>query len=66
MEIQTQIADLIKQFNYLHIKSKALLETTKKAVELAIEKDQDSALSFIKEGTLNDNETSDRANSARG
>lgn len=39
MEIQTQIADLIKQSNYLRIKSKGLLEKAKKAVELAIKKD---------------------------
>ena len=56
MEIQTQIADLIKQSNYLRIKSKGLLEKAKKAVELAIEKDQESALSFIKGEVINDND----------
>ncbi len=54
MEIQTQIADLIKQSNYLRIKSKGLLEKAKKAVELAIEKDQESALDFIKGKQTND------------
>ena len=54
MEIQTQIADLIRQSNYLRIKSKGLLEKAKKAVELAIEKDQESALDFIKGKQTND------------
>lgn len=54
--IQTQIADLILQSNYLRIKSKGLLEKAKKAVELAIEKDQESALSFIKGEVINDND----------
>ncbi|HHV6723283.1 TPA: restriction endonuclease subunit S [Haemophilus influenzae] len=52
--IQTQIADLIRQSNYLRIKSKGLLEKAKKAVELAIEKDQESALDFIKGKQTND------------
>ena len=39
MEIQTQIADLIKQSKYLRMKSKGVLEKAKKAVELAIKKD---------------------------
>lgn len=52
--IQTQIADLILQSNYLRIKSKGLLEKAKKAVELAIEKDQESALDFIKGKQTND------------
>ena len=54
--IQTQISDLIRQSNYLRIKSKGLLEKAKKAVELAIEKDQESALSFIKGEVINDND----------
>lgn len=53
-KIQTQIADLIRQSNYLRIKSKGLLEKAKKAVELAIEKDQESALDFIKGKQTND------------
>lgn len=52
--IQTQIADLIRQSNYLRIKSKGLLEKAKKAVELAIEKNQESALDFIKGKQTND------------
>lgn len=52
--IQTQIADLIRQSNYLRIKSRGLLEKAKKAVELAIEKDQESALDFIKGKQTND------------
>lgn len=54
VNIQTQIADLIQQSNYLRIKSKGLLEKAKKAVELAIEKDQESALDFIKGKQTND------------
>ena len=54
VNIQTQIADLIRQSNYLRIKSKGLLEKAKKAVELAIEKDQESALDFIKGKQTND------------
>jgi restriction endonuclease S subunit len=46
-EIQKQIADKIIESHKLRKESKELLETAKRAVEIAIEEDEDSAVSFI-------------------
>jgi len=48
-EIQTKIENLIKTSFQLKEKSKQLLEIAKKSVEIAIEKDENSAMEFIKE-----------------
>ena len=47
-EIQTKIENLIKTSFQLKEKSKQLLEIAKKSVEIAIEKDENSAMEFIK------------------
>ncbi|WP_207906459.1 restriction endonuclease subunit S [Nicoletella semolina] len=49
MHIQTKIASLIQQSNCLRLESKTLLEKAKIAIELAIEKDEKSALDFTRE-----------------
>lgn len=48
---QQQIANLIEQSFSLKKQSEYLLEVAKKAVEIAIEKDEEIALSFIKQKT---------------
>ncbi|MFM8333574.1 MAG: restriction endonuclease subunit S [Candidatus Methylumidiphilus sp.] len=47
METQTQIANLVQQSFALKAQSERLLETAKRAVEIAIETDEQTALAFI-------------------
>jgi len=51
MEIQTQIADLVQQSFAFKAKSERLLETAKRAVEIAIETDEQTAVEYINEQT---------------
>ncbi|MGX2949199.1 restriction endonuclease subunit S [Frederiksenia canicola] len=46
--VQKQIADLIQKSSYFRIRSREHLDQAKKAIELAIEKNQDIALDFLK------------------
>lgn len=47
MAIQTQIADLVQQSFVLKAESERLLETAKRAVEIAIETDEQTAMDYI-------------------
>jgi restriction endonuclease S subunit len=49
--IQTQIADLVQQSFALKAKSERLLETAKRAVEIAIETDEQTAMAYINDQT---------------
>ena len=46
-DTQTQIADLVQQSFALKAKSERLLETAKRAVEIAIETDEQTAMAYI-------------------
>lgn len=46
---QEQIAELVEESFKLKVESERLLEVAKKAVELAIEVDEEEAMKFIKE-----------------
>ena len=48
-KVQTQIEEKIKESFKLKEKSKQLLEVAKRAVEIAIEKDEDEAIKYIEE-----------------
>jgi hypothetical protein len=48
---QTQIADLVQQSFALKAKSERLLETAKRAVEIAIETDEQAAMVYINDQT---------------
>jgi restriction endonuclease S subunit len=48
-DTQTQIADLVQQSFSLKAKSERLLETAKRAVEIAIETDEQTAMAYINE-----------------
>ena len=52
-KIQTQIQQKIGESFNLRKQSKHLLECAKKAVELAIEKDEKTAMQWLKEQTKN-------------
>jgi len=45
--LQTEIAELIQQSHALRAESKKLLEVAKKAVEMAIEQDEEEAITFL-------------------
>jgi|WetSurMetagenome_2_1015567.scaffolds.fasta_scaffold03015_2 type I restriction enzyme M protein len=47
IEIQTQIADLVKQSFALKSESEKLLETAKRAIEIAIETNEQTAMDYI-------------------
>ncbi|MDD2660220.1 MAG: restriction endonuclease subunit S [Methylococcales bacterium] len=51
MTIQTQIADLVQQSFALKAESERLLATAKRAVEIAIETDEQTAMDYINEQT---------------
>ncbi len=48
MEAQTQIATLVQQRFTLKAQSEHLLEVAKRAVEIAIEQDEQTAMDYIK------------------
>ena len=50
-DTQTQIADLVQQSFALKAKSERLLETAKRAVEIAIETDEQTAMAYINDQT---------------
>ena len=51
MPTQTKIADLVKQSFSQKAKSKHLLETAKRAVEIAIEDSEAAALAYLETNT---------------
>ncbi|MDD1628849.1 MAG: hypothetical protein LUQ48_00300 [Methylococcaceae bacterium] len=50
-DTQTQIVDLVQQSFALKAKSERLLETAKRAVEIAIETDEQTAMAYINDQT---------------
>jgi type I restriction enzyme S subunit/type I restriction enzyme M protein len=50
-EVETKIASLVQQSHEARKKSKKLLEIAKRAVEIAIEKNEEEALSYIAENS---------------
>jgi len=51
IEIQTQIADLVQRSFTLKVESERLLEMAKRAVEIAIETDEQAAMAYINDQT---------------
>ena len=51
MTVQTQIADLVQQSFTLKAESECLLAAAKRAVEIAIETDEQTAIDYINEQT---------------
>ena len=52
LNIQQQIAEMVEQSFQLKAQSEQLLETAKRAVEIAIEESEEVALEFIKKSVV--------------